>query len=147
MSALKLEDARRVISAAEKKAQEIGQPMNIAVADGGGNIVAHIRMDDAWIGSIDISMKKAYTSSAFEIATKELAKYAQSGGQFFGVHASNHGQVMIFSGGGRHWRQRRQLRSRSTRCCGRVCHILATPSSNATNTIVLSIASILAFGC
>src|SRR5229473_2702340 len=55
MIAVKLEDARRVISAAEKKAKEIGQPMNIAVADEGGNIVAHVRMDNAWIGSIDIS--------------------------------------------------------------------------------------------
>ena len=59
MSAVKLDDARRVISAAEKKATEIGQPMNIAVADEGGNLVAHIRMNNAWIGSIDISMKKA----------------------------------------------------------------------------------------
>ena len=58
MSAVKLEDARRVISAAEKKAEEIGQPMNIAVADEGGNIVAHVRMDNAWIGSIDIAMKR-----------------------------------------------------------------------------------------
>jgi len=53
-----LADARRVIEAAEKKAGQIGQPMNIAVADEGGNIVAHIRMDGAWIGSIDISQKK-----------------------------------------------------------------------------------------
>ena len=60
MSAVKLDDARRVISAAEKKATEIGQPMNIAVAGEGGNIVAHIRMNNAWIGSIDISMKKAH---------------------------------------------------------------------------------------
>jgi uncharacterized protein GlcG (DUF336 family) len=73
MSAVKLDDARRVISAAEKKASEIGQPMNIAVADEGGNIVAHIRMDNAWIGSIDISMKKAYTSRAFDIETIDLA--------------------------------------------------------------------------
>src|SRR5260370_13111616 len=57
MTAVKLEDARRVISAAEKKATEIGQPMNIAVADEGGTIVAHVRMDNAWIGSIDICMK------------------------------------------------------------------------------------------
>src|SRR5258706_15784809 len=99
MSALKLEDARRVISAAEKKANEIGQPMNIAVADEGGNIVAHVRMDNAWIGNIDISMNKAYASSAFEIEAKELAKHAQSGGQFFGVHVSNDGKVMIFAGG------------------------------------------------
>jgi uncharacterized protein GlcG (DUF336 family) len=99
MSAVKLEDARRVISAAEKKAKEIGQPMNIAVADEGGNLVAHVRMDNAWIGSIDVSMKKAYTSRAFDIETKELVKYSQSGGQFFGVHASNDGKIMIFAGG------------------------------------------------
>ena len=51
MTAVKLEDARRVIGAAEKKASEIGQPMNIAVVDAGGNLVAHVRMDKAWIGS------------------------------------------------------------------------------------------------
>ena len=99
MSAVKLEDARRVIGAAEKKAAEIGQPMNIAVADEGGNIVAHVRMDDAWIGSIDIAIKKAFTSRAFEIETRELAKHTQSGGQFFGIHVSNDGKVMIFAGG------------------------------------------------
>jgi uncharacterized protein GlcG (DUF336 family) len=94
-----LADARRVIAAAEKKAAEIGQPMNIAVADGGGNIVAHVRMDNAWIGSIDISQKKAYTSRAFDITTKDLASHSQSGNQFFGIHASNNGKIMIFAGG------------------------------------------------
>ncbi|HEX4152252.1 MAG TPA: heme-binding protein [Steroidobacteraceae bacterium] len=94
-----LEDARRIIAAAERKAQEIGQPMNIAVADGGGNLVAHARMDGSWIGSIDISIKKAFTARAFDISTKDLAKYSQSGGQFFGIHASNEGRVMIFAGG------------------------------------------------
>jgi uncharacterized protein GlcG (DUF336 family) len=83
MSAVKLEDARRVIAAAEKKAKDIGQPMNIAVADEGG----------------DISQKKAYTSRAFDIATKDLATHSQSGGQFFGIHASNNGKIMIFAGG------------------------------------------------
>ena len=99
MARVSLADARRVIAAAEKKAQEIGQPMNIAVADEGGNIVAHVRMDGAWIGSIDISQKKAYTSRAFDIATKDLAKHSQSGGQFFGIHTSNNGKIMIFAGG------------------------------------------------
>jgi len=70
--------------------------MNIAVADEGGNIVAHVRMDNAWIGSIDISMNKAYTSRAFDIETKELAKHSQSGGEFFGIHVSNNGKIMIF---------------------------------------------------
>ena len=96
---MKLADARRVIEAAEKKAAEIGQPMNIAVADEGGNLVSHIRMDGAWLGSIDISVKKAYTSRAFDIATKDLATHSQSGGQFFGIHASNDGKIMIFAGG------------------------------------------------
>jgi uncharacterized protein GlcG (DUF336 family) len=94
-----LKDARKIIEAAEKKATEIGQPMNIAVADAGGNLVAHVRMDGAWIGSIDISIKKAFTSRAFDISTKDLATHCQSGGQFFGIHASNDGKVMIFSGG------------------------------------------------
>lgn len=56
-------------------------------------------MDKAWIGSIDISMKKAWTSRAFDIATGDLAGHSQSGGQFFGIHASNGGKVMIFAGG------------------------------------------------
>lgn len=94
-----LEDARRVIAAAEKKAQAIGQPMNIAVADEGGNLVSHVRMDGAWLGSIDISIKKAFTARAFDLSTKELATQSQSGGQFFGIHASNGGRVMIFAGG------------------------------------------------
>jgi uncharacterized protein GlcG (DUF336 family) len=96
---IKLEDARRIIKAAEKKAEEIGQPMNIAVADAGGNLVAHVRMDDAWLGSVDISIKKAWTSRAFDITTKDLADNSQSGDQFFGIHASNDGRVMIFAGG------------------------------------------------
>ena len=96
---LTLDDAKKVIAAAERKAKEIEQPMNIAVADAGGNLVAHVRMDEAWMGSIDISIKKAFTSRAFDISTKDLANLSQSGGQFFGIHASNDGRVMIFAGG------------------------------------------------
>jgi uncharacterized protein GlcG (DUF336 family) len=94
-----LDDARKIIAAAERKAKELGQPMNIAVADGGGNLVAHVRMDEAWLGSIDISIKKAFTARAFDISTKELAKHSQSGGEFFGINVSNDGRVMIFAGG------------------------------------------------
>jgi uncharacterized protein GlcG (DUF336 family) len=94
-----LADARRIIAAAEKKAAEIGQPMNVAVVDQGGNLVAHERMDNAWIGSVDISINKAWTSRAFDISTKDLAKHSQSGDQFFGIHVSNRGRVMIFAGG------------------------------------------------
>jgi uncharacterized protein GlcG (DUF336 family) len=94
-----LNDAMKVISAAQKKAAAIGQPMNVAVADGGGNLVAHVRMDGAWMGSIDISIKKAFTARAFDIATKDLAPLAQPGREFYGIHASNDGRIMIFAGG------------------------------------------------
>jgi uncharacterized protein GlcG (DUF336 family) len=96
---LKLADARRIIAAAEKEAAKIGQPMNIAVVDEGANLISHVRMDNAWIGSIDISINKAFTSRAFNISTKELAENSQPGDQFFGIHASNHDRVMIFAGG------------------------------------------------
>jgi len=96
---LTLNDARRIIAAAEKKAAEIRQPMNIVVVDEGGNLISHARMDGAWIGSIDISINKAFTSRAFDISTMDLAQHSQSGGQFFGIHVSNHGRVMVFAGG------------------------------------------------
>jgi uncharacterized protein GlcG (DUF336 family) len=94
-----LADAKKIIAAAERKAADIGQPQNIAVVDEGGNLVAHERMDGAWLGSIDISINKAFTARAFNLPTRELGKNAQPGQQFFGIHASNHGRIMIFAGG------------------------------------------------
>ena len=96
---IQLADARRIIAAAEKKAEELKQPMNVAVVDEGGNLIAFERMANAWIGSIDISQSKAWTSRAFDIETKTLGENSQSGDQFFGIHASNGGKVMIFAGG------------------------------------------------
>jgi uncharacterized protein GlcG (DUF336 family) len=69
-----LSDARHVIAAAETKAREIAQSMNIAVVDSGGNLVSHVRMDGAWIGSIDISINKAFTAHAFDIETAACQK-------------------------------------------------------------------------
>ncbi|MEH2180952.1 GlcG/HbpS family heme-binding protein [Nostoc sp.] len=94
-----LDDARRILAAGEAKARAIGQPMNLAVVDVGGNLVAHIRMDDALIGSIDISINKAFTARAFNLPTKSLGENAQPGGQFYGIHASNGGRITIFAGG------------------------------------------------
>ena len=97
--ALTLADAREIIAAAEAKATEIGQPMNIAVVDFGGNVISHVRMDGAWLGGIDISINKAFTSRAFDIQTKDLAENAQPNQQFYGIAASNNGRIMIFAGG------------------------------------------------
>ena len=98
-TSIDLADARRIIAAATKKAEDIGQPMNIAVVCAGGYLLAFERMAGAWLGSVDIAQKKAWTSRAFDIETKELAGLSQSGDQFFGIHASNDGKVMIFAGG------------------------------------------------
>ena len=94
-----LDDARRVVDAGLAKAGEIGSPSNIAVADAGGNLLAFARMDDAWLGSIDIAVNKAFTSRAFNVSTGQLAALAQPGAQFYGIQESNHGRVMIFAGG------------------------------------------------
>src|SRR5437763_552482 len=94
-----LDDARRVLAAAEREALSLGQPSNIAVVDSGGNLVAFMRMDGAWLGSIDISIKKAWTSRAFDIETKALVKLSQPGEDFYGIQESNNGKVMIFAGG------------------------------------------------
>lgn len=94
-----LAEAKKIIAAGQKKAEEIGQPMNIAVVDAGGNLLAFERMQNAWLGSIDISINKAWTSRAFDIETKALGENSQPEDQFFGIHASNGGRVMIFAGG------------------------------------------------
>ena len=96
---INLQTALQVIHAAREKATEIGQAQNIAVVDNGGNLVAFVRMDNAWLGSIDIAIKKAFTARAFDISTKELGDLAQPGKPFYGIHASNDGKVMIFAGG------------------------------------------------
>ncbi|WP_067694323.1 GlcG/HbpS family heme-binding protein [Nocardia jejuensis] len=99
MSTLTLAEARAIIEAAENKAVEIGQPVNIAVVDDGGNLIAHVRQDGAWIGSVDISINKAWTSRAFDIQTKDLGENSQPTQQFFGIHSTNGGRVAIFAGG------------------------------------------------
>jgi uncharacterized protein GlcG (DUF336 family) len=94
-----LENARNIIEAGIAKAKQIGQPMNIAVVDAGTNLTAFVRMDGAWLGSIDIAINKAFTAKAFDISTLELGRNSQPGDQFFGIHVSNHTRVMIFAGG------------------------------------------------
>jgi uncharacterized protein GlcG (DUF336 family) len=94
-----MDKARLVIEAAIVKAKEIGQPMNIAIVDAGTNLTAFMRMDGAWLGSIDIAINKAFTAKAFDISTLELGRNSQPGDQFFGIHVSNHDRVMIFAGG------------------------------------------------
>src|SRR6202012_4722255 len=66
------ERAQRIIEAGMAKAKDIGQPMNIAVVDAGANLTSFVRMDGAWLGSIDIAINKAFTAKAFDVSTLEL---------------------------------------------------------------------------
>ncbi len=99
MSSVTLQEARKIIAAATAKAEELGQPMNIAVVCAGNHLTAFERMPNAWLGSVDIAIKKAWTSRAFNISTKDLGENSQPNQQFFGINASNDGKVMIFAGG------------------------------------------------
>lgn len=96
---LSLADARQIIAAGEKKATELRMPYNIAVVDAGGGLVAHERMDGAWLGSVDISIDKAWTARAFDLSTEEIAGFTQSGQSGFGVNTTNGSRVVIFGGG------------------------------------------------
>ena len=84
--------------AAQKKAQEIKTKMDIAVVDAGGNLKAFARMDGAWIGSIDISMKKAKTARFFDMNTGDIGKLSQPGGPLYQIEVSNQG-LITFPGG------------------------------------------------
>jgi uncharacterized protein GlcG (DUF336 family) len=94
-----LEEAQRIISAAEHKAQEMGLPMNIAVMDAGRNLVAFHRMDGAWVASIDIAIDKAFTSAGRGLTTRKIGEMAQPGQPLFGINTTNGGRIVIFAGG------------------------------------------------
>jgi len=95
---LTLAQAQKVVAAAEAKAQQQGTLMNIAVIDAGGNLKAFARMDGAFLGSIDISLKKAKTAREFNMSSKELGDLAQPGKPLYGIEVTN-GGLAIFGGG------------------------------------------------
>jgi uncharacterized protein GlcG (DUF336 family) len=95
---LSLEAAERIVAAAKKKAAEIGTKMDIAVVDAGTNLKAFVRMDGAWLGSVDIAQRKARTARWFDMNTGEIGKLSQPGGPLFGIEHSN-GGLITFPGG------------------------------------------------
>ena len=98
MADITLRQANAVVKAAQKKAEEMGVKMDIAVVDAGANLKAFVRMDDAWLGSIDISIRKAKTARFFNMATGEIGKLSQPGGSLFNIEHSN-GGLITFPGG------------------------------------------------
>jgi len=97
---LTLEAAKFIVHACEEKSRELGQDMDIAVVDDGGNLIAFCRMDNARITSIDIAINKAFTAAGTRRGTHEYATIASpQGGPAYGIHVSNQGRFMIFGGG------------------------------------------------
>ena len=93
-----LAQAQQAIQAAHQKSLEMGVKMNIAIVDAGANLVAFARMDDAWLGSLDISIKKAKTARFFDMPTGAIGGLSQPGGPLFGIEHSN-GGLISFPGG------------------------------------------------
>jgi uncharacterized protein GlcG (DUF336 family) len=96
---LTLEDAKRMLSAAEAKAESFGIAYNIAVVDAGGHLVAFVRQDGALIGSIDLAIDKATTARIFNKTTSDLARLSQPGAPLYGIQETNARKVVIFGGG------------------------------------------------
>ena len=98
MSDIDLDQAQTVVAAAMKKAEEISTLMNVAVVDAGGNLKAFVRMDGAWLGSIDISAKKARTARFFDMESGAIGGLSQPGGPLYNIEVSN-GGLITFPGG------------------------------------------------
>ena len=98
MRDITLEQAYKIVKAAYDKALEMDVKMNIAVVDSGANLKAFVRMDGAWLGSIDISIKKAKTARFFDMPTGEIGKLSQPGGSLYNIEHSNDG-LISFPGG------------------------------------------------
>jgi uncharacterized protein GlcG (DUF336 family) len=93
-----LKQAEHVITAAKAKSITTDTKMNIAVVDAGANLVAFVRMDGAWLGSLDISIKKAKTARYFDMNTGVIGELSQPGGALFNIEHSNNG-LITFPGG------------------------------------------------
>jgi uncharacterized protein GlcG (DUF336 family) len=98
MADVTLEQAQAAVQAALRKAQELGLAMDIAVVDAGANLKAFVRMDSAWLGSIDIAIRKARTARFFDMNTGAIGELSQPGGPLYNIEHSN-GGLISFPGG------------------------------------------------
>src|SRR5512145_2344628 len=98
MNDIAIKQAKAILEAAVAKSLQLGVKMNIAVVDAGANLKAFVRMDGAWLGSIDIAIKKARTARDFDMPTGEIGKLSQPGGPLYNIEHSN-GGLITFPGG------------------------------------------------
>lgn len=98
MADITLTQAQAALDAALRKAQELGLRQDIAIVDAGANLKAFVRMDNAWLGSIDIAIKKAKTARFFDMNTGDIGALSQPGQPLYGIEHSN-GGLISFPGG------------------------------------------------
>ena len=94
-----LEQSEAIVAACKSEAEAVGQPMNIAVVDSGGNLVAFAAMDDTKLIGEDIAQKKALTAVYFQMDTRDLAPLVQPGQPLYGIEATTGGRLVVFGGG------------------------------------------------
>lgn len=91
--------AQQIIQGAQQNATSINVPQNIAVVDPSGLLVAFLRMDNAYPGSVDISIKKARTAVLFNgVGSAALGQQALPGEPLYGIEQTN-GGLVAFGGG------------------------------------------------
>lgn len=93
-----LDQAEALVKTARAKAAEIGVAASIVVLDEAGHLKAFARMEHAWLGSIDVAMKKARTSVLFQMETQQVLEVCKPGAQAQGLELTNDGLV-TFAGG------------------------------------------------
>ncbi len=96
---ISLADAERIVEGCKAEARRLGQPMNIAVVDDGGNLVTFTSMDDTKLIGVDISQKKALTAVYFQMDTRDLVPLVQPGAALYGIEATSQGRLVVFGGG------------------------------------------------
>jgi uncharacterized protein GlcG (DUF336 family) len=94
-----LEQAETIVEACKAEAVSVGQPMNIAVVDDGGNLVAFAAMDDTKLIGENISQRKALTAVMFQMDTRDLVPLVQPGQPLYGIESTSEGKLVVFGGG------------------------------------------------
>lgn len=98
-SDITLEKARILSEHIRKKASEMGVNAVVAISNHTSHPILVECMDDAYIASYDVALKKAFTVVSLKMSTSKLKTLAQPGGSLYGIQFTNNGQIIIFGGG------------------------------------------------
>ncbi len=94
-----LDESKKILDAAESKAQELGVPMNLSVTNNEGNLIGFRRMDGAKLVAASIARDKAYTAAAVKKPSEALKEGSEPGGDVYGLQSTDDNRVVTFGGG------------------------------------------------